>query len=625
MNKVLRFFKDYPIVGITLVIAAVSGILQLSGLMLAGRIIITVFVAAFSLYTLFDMIKQILRRHFGLDILALVAMVSTLLVGEYWASIIIVLMLSGGEALEDYAAHRAKRELTSLLDRTPTEAHLVTEGNQTTDISVDEVTPGQILLVRPAEVVPVDAALVSEAAEFDESSITGESLPISLVTGQEVPSGSVNGDLAVKVRALRPAAESQYQQIVHLVQEAEDSKAPVVRLADRFAMPFTAVSLLIAAIAWIVSKDPVRFAEVLVLATPCPLLIAAPVAFLGGMSRAARAGIIVKGGAVLEQAAEVKSAAFDKTGTLTEGKPQVVALRSASEATDEELLHLAASAEQYSAHVLAEGIRAHAEQNGVQLQNADDAKEIPAKGVEATLDGQTVRVGQFKFVSEVVEGAVEVHLEAGQVAVYASHGGRFLGAVILSDKLRPEAAAVSQWLHENGVSNQVMVTGDGQKTADSIAAQVGIDHVYAGLHPVDKVKIVKGLHPKPTMMVGDGINDAPVLAASDIGVAMGAKGSTAAGEAADAVILKDSLAPLADLVSIAKHTLRVGLTSIWLGIVLSIVLMLVATTGVIPAVAGAFTQEILDLVAILYALRALGGQLPRLPHEKEKQPQQMHG
>ncbi len=606
MSKLKAFFRKYPVVAAALLVLIVGLVLYLNGLPLASQILITVFAGSFAAWTAVGMIRDILAGHFGLDILALLAIISTLIVGEYWASIIVVLMLSGGEALEDYAAHRAQKELTSLLDRTPTAANLV-QGEAVTEIPVEDVQVGDTLLVFPGATVPVDCELIEPEASFDESSITGESLPVTVSPGGEVPSGAVNGTQAVRVRAVKRSADSQYQMIVRLVQESEESKAPVVRLADRFALPFTITALLIGAVAWFISKDPVRFVEVLVLATPCPLLIAAPVAFMGGMSRAAKSGIIVKGGAALEQTAKVRSVAMDKTGTLTDGQPVLVYVEPQPGVSEDKLLQLAASAEQYSAHVLASGIRAGATAADLALLPGEGAAEESGQGVTATFSGKTVRVGRFSYVKEVAPSAVRTELKPGHVAVYVSEDDRFLGSVVLADHIRDESAAVVNWLHGHSIDNVVMVTGDGPGTAEEVATSLGITAVHASLRPADKVTIVKNLTPKPTLMVGDGVNDAPVLAAADVGVAMGARGSTAAGEAADVVILQDSLAQLPALIGISRDTVRVALTAIWLGIILSIVLMLVATTGAIPAVIGALLQEVLDLIAILYALRALTG------------------
>lgn len=592
-------------------------VLAAMGATSAPRWLATGYVGVFIVWTLVGMVRDVLRGHVGLDILAVVAMIATLAVGEYLASLIVVLMLSGGEALEDFAGRRARRDLTALLDRSPRIAHVVrsdsADSDEVEDRAVDDVAIGDVLLVRPSEIVPVDGLLLTSSGTFDESSLTGESMPVSREAGGEVLSGAINGTRAVRIRATRLSADSQYQQIVALVQGAQDSRAPVVRLADRFAIPFTAIALVLAGTGWALSGDPTRFAEVLVLATPCPLLIAAPVAFLGGLSRAAKTGVVMKSGAVIEQLAGVRSVAFDKTGTLTEGRPDLVEVRPAEGFTADEVLLLAASAEQYSSHVLAEGIRRAALDRGLQLLATDDASEVATNGVEAVLNGRRVVVGKPAYIAALAPETHPAILGPGEAAAYVAIDGRFAGVLVLADDPRAESSRVVAWLRMNGVERITMLTGDAHPTATSIALQVGIEEVHADLLPPEKVYLAAQLHPRPVMMVGDGVNDAPVLAAADIGVAMGAKGATAAGDAADVVILVDSLAKIVDAVSIGRHTLRVALTAIWIGIGLSIGLMIVAMTGAIPAVAGALTQELVDLATIVYALRALGGPPSGLP------------
>jgi heavy metal translocating P-type ATPase len=612
VRRSIRLLTRYPVITITVIVGLIVLGLDLAELERASRWVATLYVSGFIAWTLVGMVRDVMRGHVGLDVLAVVAMVATLAVGEYIAALIIVLMLSGGEALEDYAGRRAKKELTALLDRSPQIAHVIVRPDDTTsdevrDAAADDVRIGDVLLVRPSEIVPVDGVLLTASGSFDESSLTGESMPVSRDAGEEVLSGAVNGSRAVRIRAVRRSADSQYQQIVALVRDAQESRAPVVRLADQFAIPFTAVSLVIAGAAWGISGDPARFAEVLVLATPCPLLIAAPVAFLGGLSRAAKAGIIIKGGAVIEQLARVRSAAFDKTGTLTQGRPDLVDVRPATGFDADEVLRLAASAEQYSSHVLAEGIRRAAHERGLAIESAADAREVATNGVTATIGGCTVVVGKPAYVASLAPDTQRAELEPGQAAAYVSVDGRFAGALVLADDVRPESRAVVSWLRDHGVERIVMLTGDAHATGASIASDVGITDVHAELLPPEKVHLAAQLRPRPVLMVGDGVNDAPVLAAADIGIAMGAKGATAAGDAADAVILKDSLAKVVDAVSIGRHTLRVAYAAIWIGIGISIALMLVATTGLIPAVAGALIQELVDLATILYALRALTG------------------
>lgn len=606
----------YPLVFVTLAVGALVLGLWVSGLGTPAQIVATIWVGLVVVWTVVQMVRDMLQGNFGLDVLAVMAMIATLAVGEYGASLVIVLMLTGGEALEDYAANRAKSALTDLLRQTPQTAHRVTEqaeDAQIQDVPAAEVAVGDHLIVRPGEVVPVDAVLDSVRGSFDEAALTGEPLPVERARGDEVPSGAINGDEAVQITALRTAQNSQYQQIVALVADAEDNKAPVVRVADRFAVPFTVISLLIAGIAWIVSGEPVRFAEVLVLATPCPLLIAAPVAFMGGLSRGAKNGVIFKGGAVMESLARVRSAAFDKTGTITGGRPEVVRVLAQPGFDASEVLALAASAEQYSGHILAQGIVSAAKAGPGQLRSAERVEETAGSGVNAEVGGHAVLVGSRGLAEREVGAPLprtEKELRAGEVATYVCVDGVYAGTIVLADHVRQDAAPLVSYLREQGVENIEMLTGDSAATAEQIGAAAGISVVRAGLRPAQKVQSLRDLQPKPTVMVGDGVNDAPALATADVGIAMGARGATAAGEAAGVVIVPDSVWKVADGLAISRQTMRVALTSIWIGMVLSVGLMLVATTGVIPAMVGALTQEFVDLAAILYALRALRGPLP---------------
>jgi heavy metal translocating P-type ATPase len=606
MTQVLAMARRYPYVLIALGIGAVGLATQN---LLGGdftRWIVTGFAAFIALLQGIQMVRSILRGHWGLDVLAVTAIVATLLVGEFWASLIIVLMLTGGEALEDAAAHRAQRELTSLFDRIPQSAHRLEADGSIRDTPADEIVIGDRLIVRPSEVVPVDGELVSDAGEFDEASLTGESLPVRLGAGDRILSGSLNGSVAVEMVATQIAGESEYQRIVGLVEEATKSKAPLVRLADRYAIPFTVVAYAIAITAWIVSGDPVRFAEVLVVATPCPLLIAAPVAFMGGMSRAAKAGVVIKDAGTLERLSQVKTVAFDKTGTLTHGEPEVVkVVPQGPLSTTEELLSLVASAEQYSSHVLARAIVEKAHADGLVLHESTRAEEIATDGVTADIQGKTVLVGKPAFVALSAPDIEYYDIQAGETVVYVAVDGAFAGHVVLKDVLRQEAPAVLGELTRLGVTRLAMVSGDSRETTAHIAHELGITEFHGECLPGDKVTIMEGLTPKRVMMVGDGVNDAPVLAASDVGVALGAKGSTAASESADVVILVDNLAVVATALSIGQSTIRIALQSVWLSIIMSVGLMIVAAFGLLPAILGALLQEVVDLVAILGALRAV--------------------
>ncbi len=604
-NSLVRF----PLVAATVAAGLIVAVLLAIGQESAAQWTASAYALLVAAIRSGSMAKSLLRGRWGIDLLAVTAIASTVAVGEYVASLIIVLMLAGGEALEEIAQGRATRELRSLLERVPQTAHRELPGLPPEDIPAVDVRSGDILLVKPSEVLPVDGLLLTATGSFDESTLTGESLPVDHVHGDTLLSGSVNGENAVRMLATSTAKDSQYSQIVALVQEAASSRPPVVRLADRYAIPFTLFAFALAGMGWYFSQDPGRFAQVLVVATPCPLLIAAPVAFLAGTSRAAHSGIIIKNGGTLEQLARVRTAVFDKTGTLTHGQPTLHGIRVSAAAsgliTEDRLLQLAASAEQYSSHVLASSVIEAARRRGLRLLAGSNAFEHATQGVTATCGNQTVVVGKPDFVRSVTSGFEEAGVAGGQLAVYVGVDGRFGGALIMSDPVRENAVDTLTALRRLGIQETLLVTGDSWATAEKIAAQAGISRIQAGCLPGDKVSIVAGLRERPVMMVGDGVNDAPVLAAADVGIAMGAKGSTAASESADVVIMLDDLSKAALAVDIGQRTIRIALTSIWTGILLSIGLMVLAVFGYIPAVAGALLQELVDLATILNALRAL--------------------
>ncbi len=599
--------RRYPLVVATVLVAAVSGVLSLTPWSPAVPWLVSAYALAVAAWTGVGMLRDLLRGHAGIDILAVTAVTAAVVVGEHWAALVVVLMLTGGEALEDYAANRARRDLSALLSRAPATAHVL-DGGSLRDVPVDDVRPGDLVVVRPAEVVPVDGELVSDRADLDESSLTGEPLPVERQRGDEVPSGGVNGQQAITLRATRSAGDSQYQQIVSLVEQATTSRSRTVRLADRFAVPFTLVALAIAGFAWWVSGDGTRFAEVLVVATPCPLLIAAPVAFMGGMSRAAREGVIVKSSETLEKLDRTRTVAFDKTGTLTHGRPALARVETTGILDADEVLRLAASAEQYSSHVLADAVVEGARQRGLGTVETTDAHEVPAHGVRAVVVGREVVVGKRSYVAAETRTAVEpAVLQPGELAVQVAVDGIPVGALVLRDEVRTEAAGTVAALRALGVDHVMMLTGDQRTTAEHVAAALGIDDVRAECLPLDKVEAVRDAPARPVAMVGDGVNDAPVLASADVGIAMGARGATAASDSADAVVLRDDVSAVATAVRVSKDTLRVALQSIWVGIGLSVALMLVAALGYLPALAGAWMQEGVDLVAILWALRASRG------------------
>ncbi|MFC6295339.1 heavy metal translocating P-type ATPase [Lactiplantibacillus daoliensis] len=566
---------------------------------LAAQIIITLMGSIMALSMFVEMVKTLRSGKYGVDLLAITAIVATLVVSEYWAGLVVLIMLTGGDSLEDYAAKRANTELKALLDNSPRTAHRLVDG-QLTDIPVEEASVADQLVVKPGELVPVDGHLIDGTALFDESSLTGESKPVEKVVGDDLMSGAVNGDSAVTMIVDKVAADSQYQQLVKLVKESEARPAKFVRLADRYAVPFTLVAYVIAGVAWAMSGDPHRFAEVLVVASPCPLILAAPVALVSGMSRTSRNGIVVKTGDMLEKLSTAKSAAFDKTGTITSGQLTVNQIIPQAGFTAEQVLHLAASAEQNSSHILARSIVKYA--NHTPLSTANDLAEVTGNGVTAQVDDHAVKVGKLSFVDPSTS-----QKPLAQTAIYVGIDDQYAGVITFIDNVRLEAAATLQALHAEGIQNVMMLTGDQRAIADKIAAEVGIDTVQADLLPADKIKNLKAIPEagRPVIMVGDGVNDAPSLAVADVGIAMGAHGSTAASESADVVILKDDLSRVVTAIQIAKDTMAVAKQSVWIGIAICTILMLIASSGIIPALFGAMLQEVVDTVSILWALRAL--------------------
>ncbi|GAB5079091.1 heavy metal translocating P-type ATPase [Arthrobacter sp. AD-310] len=607
--------RRYPLVALTGLVLLLTALLLLSGFEQSARLLASGYAVGAAAVRAWSMVRSLREGRWGIDVLALMATASTIAVGEYLAALVVILMLSGGEALEAFAQGRAARELRSLLDRAPRFAHREAAGGTLEDTPVGEVVPGDILVVRPSELVPVDGELLSDAASLDESSLTGESLPVERVRGDRLLSGSVNGEAAIRIRASATAADSQYGRIVALVEEASSSRAPVVRLADRYAVPFTALAITMAATGWWLSGDPLRFAQVLVVATPCPLLIAAPVAFLAGTSRAAHKGIIIKNTGTLEQLAKARTAVFDKTGTLTSGRPVLDTIQpvegmeagGAAAPSALRILQLAASTEQYSSHVLAGSVIEAAAVRNLELLPVTEATEHATQGVEAVCGGESVVVGKAGLVRKTASGFREAELDTGQLAVHVAVNGAYAGALIMKDPLRPEAGRTLDRLKNLGVRNTMLLTGDAAGTAAHIAREAGIERLQADCLPEDKVRAVAALQDRPVMMVGDGVNDAPVLAAADVGIAMGAKGATAASESADVVIMLDDLSRVALAVEVGKRTVNVALASIWTGIGLSVGLMAVAMTGYIPAITGALLQEAVDLATILNGLRALHG------------------
>ena len=552
-----------------------------------------------SVLLLMEIFEDWKSGRYGVDILAVIAIVSTILINNYWAEWMILVMSTGGETLEDYATGQASKELRSLLNNTPRIANKLVNG-QITEVKVNELRIGDIVLIKPGQQVPVDGEIIKGTSSFDQSSLTGESVPVTKKPGDNLMSGSVNGDVAVQMKVTKEAKDSEYQSIVALVKSSQAQPAKFVKMADRYAVPFTIISLIIGGVAWAVSGDATRFAEVMVVASPCPLLIAAPVALVSGMSSMSAHHIIVKSGPTLEKLARAKTFAFDKTGTLTENQLVVDQVVPAEESVSkDELQGLAASVEQQSSHVIAGSL--------VKATNKDlikpvtDLKETTAQGVEGNVDGKHVKVGKLKFVAPDHE-----KIDVNSTAVFVSIDNQFAGYITLMDEMRPETPDTIAKLKRQGAQDIMMLTGDHKAVAERVGNKAGITDIRANLLPSEKIKAIKEVpkNLRPVVMTGDGVNDAPSLTAADVGIAMGAKGATAASESADAVIMVNDLSKINDAVAISKHTMKVANVDVLTAIGVVIIIELIAFTGVIPAFWGAILQEVVDMITISLGLLA---------------------
>lgn len=702
MSKLIRFFTKIldicklvpmlPVVVIAAIPLALLGDWRPWGNAMAipvlgnpgfGQWLVIALVLIIVIDTVRGMIDDLRHGQVGVDVLAVVAILSTVAVAEYWASWAVTLMITSGEAIEEYAQAKAERSLTALMEAAPQTAHVVNlpgvgrgsaaDKGDSSDgfrrvgsasaaaaahrfdtVPVEQVQLGDVLMVLPGETVPVDGELLSGTATLDLSNINGEPVPREVFAGARVMSGAVNGSTALTMRATQVAADSQYQRILELVASAQESRPAVVKTADRLAVPFTVLSLVIAGIAWAVSGVPTRFAQVLVLATPCPLLIAAPVAYIAGTGRLAAAGVLIKAQDVLENLGRVTQVFFDKTGTLTVKQPQVVRVEmlpgAAAQLDGDHVLMMAGVVESYSVHILSKGIaKAGTEAMARLRQRFEDGqrlcpepeaswpghgREYPVikninedagKGVSGEVNGHAVRVGRLSFAAAGEEGFLAVDrtapsrseddlrtrfglLQPDEMASYVSVDGQLIARIVLRDVPRANAKAALAKLHELGVTELAMLTGDKRASANIIASEVGIDEVHAELFPEDKVAAVRaatGAGKTVTMMVGDGVNDAPVLAVADIGVAMTDGTSTAASESAQVVIMNDNIAAVPRAIAIARRTKRVMLQAVIAGLVLATIGMIAAAFNLIPVVVGAFLQEAIDVVSILWALTAL--------------------
>lgn len=579
-------WKFFTILGIGVVAAILDflcGAPKIGGWPISG-ILIDIFGIFMAITMLREMIETLESGRWGVDILAIIAVVSTMIVGDYWAAWMILIMLTGGESLEDYATSQADKELRSLLKNSPRIADKLVDG-KIVEVKVDELKIGDIVLIKPGSQVPVDGEIIKGNSSFDQSSLTGESVPVDKKVGDDLMSGSINGDAAVEMKVTKAAKDSEYQSIVALVKSSEAKPAKFVKMADRYAVPFTIVSLIIGIAAMITSAvtNPalgwqahfLRFAQVMVVASPCPLLIAAPVAMVSGMSSMSRSHIIVKSGTTLEKLSRTLTFAFDKTGTLTENQLVIdqVVLPENSSISKEELQSLAASVEQQSSHVIATSLVKST--NKDLIKPVTNLKEATAKGVSGEVDGKLVKVGKLSYVDPDQE-----KITVQSTAVFVSIDNKFAGYITFQDQIRKNTPETIARLRRQGVKQIMMLTGDRRSVADKVAKEAGIkeSEVHADLLPAQKIQAIRDVKPdlRPVAMVGDGVNDAPSLMAADVGIAMGAKGATAASESADAVIMVNDISKVNDAVAISKHTMKVAHVDIITAICIVILIELIA-------------------------------------------------
>jgi heavy metal translocating P-type ATPase len=585
-------------------------------------------------YALWSAADSLRRGRLGVDVIALLALAGAVAVRELLAAAVISVMLTSGRALEAWAALRARHDLSALLDRTPRTARRYQDGSAgpmpldtvpLDTVPLDAVAAGDLLLVASGDVVPVDGTVASAAAVLDESALTGEARPAERIRGDQVRSGVVNAGGPFDLRASDTAARSTYAGIVRLVSEAENSQAPFVRAADRYAMWFLPLTLAVAAVAW-AAGGAGRAVAVLVVATPCPLILAAPVALVSGLSAAARRGVVVKSGGVLERLAQCTTLILDKTGTLTVGRPQVTAVIPASPASPASpgrldangLLTLAASLDQASGHVLAAAIVRAAAERGSRLATPANITEVPGQGITGTVGGHEVKLGRARWAGAVeadswVRAARRRSRLEGALTVFVAVDGRPAGLLLLEDRIRPDARQTLRAGRRGGIGRVVLATGDRAEAAGAVGALAGADEVIAELTPAGKLDVVRREQRlAPVIMTGDGINDAPALALADVGIAMGACGATASSAAADAVLTVDELARLGEVAALARRTRRIALESVLAGMGLSLAAMAAAAAGLLPAVWGALLQEAIDVAVILNALRALAPVPPQV-------------
>lgn len=553
-----------------------------------------------------EIVRSLTQGRVGLDIVAALSMSAALVFGEALASAIVALMYSGGRFLESFAEGRAQREMRGLLSRVLKTASRHYDG-RIEEVALDTILPGDLLLIRQGDVAPVDGQLESAHAILDQSALTGETTPMHVVRGADVMSGVTNAGEAFELRATRAASESTYAGIVRLVEAAQKSRAPMARLADRYSLLFLGATIALATGAWWFTGDPIRAVAVLVVATPCPLILAVPVALVAGMSRAAQFGVLIKGAQALEAMGRIQILIFDKTGTLTDGRPKIVKITSTSDLSEEDILYFAASLDQCSKHPVAEAIVSAAQERRVELRVPINVFETPGEGITGTVDGRPVAVGGTKFVaSRTATPSDPEPLAPGAVLVALAVDSSPVGWIEMADTLRSGTPTLLSQLRRNGFARLLLATGDRRTVADAVTKGLGLDDVHADLTPDQKVLLVLSERKHgPVMMVGDGVNDAPALAAADVGVAMGARGAAASAETADVVLLVDDLGRLLPGLVIARRARIIAWQSVVAGIGLSVAGMFAAAFGYLTPVQGAFLQEFIDVAVILNALRTL--------------------
>ncbi len=612
--SIVNAMKTYPIPFIAAFGLALSSLFSISGFHpeYSRYILLSVLIIG-GLPLSYKTLKNVARGKLSVDLIAMFSIITALVMDQAFAGTIIVLMQSGGEALENYGNARSTRELKKLLERMPKVAH-VREDSILKDVSADEVKVGDLLVVKPGELFPVDATITDGVTQVDESSITGEPVLVTRGESDRVLSGTINVSNGIEIRADRISAESEYSRIVELVKYAQKDKAPVQRIADKYGIYLIPITLIVAFAGWIFTHNPVTVLAVFVVATPCPLILATPIALMGGLSKAAREGIIVKGGTPLELLGRADAVYFDKTGTLTYGRPSIERLIPLGDYGEEDLFRLAGSAESLSTHPIATeityiaGIRFH------KLPIPDDFEEEPGRGVTAVTENHRVRIGNSAFCLEGItsdrEGASikvkEINEKHGaRSASFMVVDGKLEAALLFTDSIRPGVPAMISELKHLGIRETVLLTGDGEKNAKRLSNEAGISRYEYSMKPEDKTNYVnrEAGRFKSVVMVGDGINDAPALASASVGIAMGARGSEISAEASDVVISVDDVIKVREAISIGKRTLRIAMQSITMGMALSSAFMVVAALGFIEPAIGAVIQEIIDIMAIANSLR----------------------